>query len=162
MAMAGEIKDLNKSPHHLLRRAAQFASDLYSEEVGPKKLTHRQFTVLLAVDQNEGASQTDLVRITGIDRSTLADLISRMTANNLLQRKRTRSDARTNTVKLSAAGRRALEAAQPGAHSADRRLLRAMDTDRRRAFIDALSELNKVLSEQETRIAQTARRKRKS
>ncbi|MEM1200655.1 MAG: MarR family transcriptional regulator, partial [Pseudomonadota bacterium] len=133
-----------------------------AEEVGPKRLTHRQFTVLLAVDQNEGASQTDLVRITGIDRSTLADLIGRMTANGLLQRRRTKSDARTNTVKLSAAGRRALSAAQPGAHTADRRLLRAMDSNRRRVFIDALAELNRVLSEQETKLAQTARRKRKS
>ena len=162
MATAGEIKDLNKSPHHLLRRAAQFASDLYAEEVGPKRLTHRQFTVLLAVDQHAGASQTDLVRITGIARSTLADLIGRMTTNGLLQRRRTKSDARTNTVKLSAAGRRALSAAQPGAHTADRRLLRAMDSNRRRVFIDALAELNKVLSEQETKLAQTARRKRKS
>ncbi len=162
MASASEIRDLNKSPHHLLRRAAQFASDLYAEEVAPKKLTHRQFTVLLAVDQNEGASQTDLVRITGIDRSTLADLIGRMKTNGLLQRKRTKSDARTNTVKLSAAGRRTLSAAQPGAHSADKRLLRAMNTGRRRAFIDALAELNQVLSEQETKIAQTARRKQKS
>ena len=85
-----------------------------------------------------------------------------MTTNGLLQRKRTKSDARTNTVKLSAAGRRALSAAQPGAHSADKRLLKTMATDRRRAFIDALAELNKVLSEQETEIAQTARRKQKS
>ena len=85
-----------------------------------------------------------------------------MTSNGMLQRRRTKADARTNTVKLSAAGRRALSAAQPGAHSADRRLLRAMDTDRRRAFVDALSELNRVLSEQESKIAQTARRKRKS
>ncbi len=147
MAKAGEIKDINKSPHHLLRRAAQFASELYLEEVGPKKLTHRQFTVLLAVNKNEGASQTDLVRITGIDRSTLAELIRRMTTNGLLQRRRIKTDARTNAIKLSAAGRRMLSAAQPGAYSADRHLLLSISKERRRAFIDALGELNKVLSE---------------
>ncbi len=156
MARAGEIKDIDKSPHHLLRRAAQFASDLYLEEVGPKKLTYRQFTLLLAVDKaidkavekNKTVSQTDLVRITGIDRSTLADMIRRMTESGLLQRKRIKKDARTDSVRLSAAGRRMLSAAQPGAHSADRRLLRAISRERRRAFIDALGELNKVLSEE--------------
>ncbi|MGI9483971.1 MAG: MarR family winged helix-turn-helix transcriptional regulator [Hyphomicrobiales bacterium] len=161
MAGRTEIKDMKKSPHHLLRRAAQYASDLYSAEVGNKGLTHRQFTVLLAVEQNEGASQTDLVQITGIDRSTLAELIARLTATGLLQRRRTKKDARVNTVKLSAAGRRALTAAQPGAKTADQRLLRVLEKDQRKVFVAALAEINKVLTEQETRIAETARQKRK-
>lgn len=161
MAGPAAIKDLKKSPHHLLRRAAQYASDLYSAEVGNNGLTHRQFTVLLAVEQNEGASQTDLVQITGIDRSTLAELIARLTASGLLQRRRTKADARVNTVRLSAAGRRALVAAQPGAKTADRRLLRVLDKDQRKVFVAALAEINKVLTEQENRIAETARQRRK-
>ena len=161
MAGLAAIRDLKKSPHHLLRRAAQYASDLYSAEVGNNGLTHRQFTVLLAVEQNEGASQTDLVQITGIDRSTLAELIARLTASGLLQRRRTKADARVNTVRLSAAGRRALVAAQPGAKTADRRLLRVLDKDQRKVFVAALAEINKVLTEQENRIAETARQRRK-
>lgn len=161
MAGPTAIKDLKKSPQHLLHRAAQYASDIFSAEVGSNGLTHRQFTVLLAVEQNEGASQTELVSITGIDRSTLAELISRLTAAGLLQRRRTKADARVNTVRLSAAGRRALNAAQPGAKAADRRLLRVLDKDQRKVFIKALSEINKVLTEQETRIAETAKNRRK-
>jgi len=38
-------------------------------------LPNNNFTVLAAVEQNEGMSQTDLVAITGIDRSTLAEMI---------------------------------------------------------------------------------------
>ena len=69
-----DVKQLTRSPYHLLKRAAQYAAHIYMGEVGKSGLTQRQFTVLLAVDQNDGISQTALVKMTGIDRSTLADL----------------------------------------------------------------------------------------
>ncbi len=147
MAASPSIKDLNKSPYHLLRKAWQYAGDLYSEQVGPDGLTHRQFTVLLAVEQNEGASQTDLVRITGIDRSTLADLVGRMIKKGLLQRRRTREDQRTNAVRLSAAGRRALESVQPAAALTDRKLLSALPAAKRREFVSALSIIANAMEE---------------
>ncbi len=147
MMTSGEIKDLNKSPYHLLRRAWQFAGDIYAQEVGENGLTHRQFTVLLAVEQNEGASQTDLVSLTGIDRSTLADLVSRLIKRGYLQRRRTKEDARANSIRLSAAGRRALKTAQPGANTADRKLLRVLSTERRKEFVSALAEISEALEE---------------
>ena len=49
-------------------------------------------------------AQTDLVRATGIDRSTLADLVARMTTKGLLERERSTIDARAKAVKLSEAG----------------------------------------------------------
>ncbi len=52
-------------------------------------LTARQFAVLLTVEEDEGLSQTDLVNMTGIDRSTLADMIGRMLKKDLLRRRRT-------------------------------------------------------------------------
>lgn len=147
MSPSGEIKDLNKSPYHLLRRAWQYAGDIYAEEVGDAGLTHRQFTVLLAVAQNEGASQTDLVTLTGIDRSTLADLVGRLIKRGLLQRKRTKEDARANSIRLSAAGKRALKSVQPGANSADKKLLRAVPTDKRKEFLSALVCISDALQE---------------
>ena len=58
--------DLATSPSHLLRRANQYANDLYANEQEAKGLTQRQLAVLYAVDQQEGVSQTQLVRATGI------------------------------------------------------------------------------------------------
>ena len=74
----------------------------------------RQFTVLQAVDQNDGISQTSLAVLTGIDRSTLADLVARLIDQGYLQRRRTKDDGRTNALRMSPAGRRALKAAEPG------------------------------------------------
>ena len=53
-----DVKQLSRSPYHLLKRAAQYAAYVYQGEVGKAGLTQRQFTVLIAVDQNEGVSQT--------------------------------------------------------------------------------------------------------
>lgn len=145
MGTLGEVRDLNKSAYHLLKRAGQFAADLYSQEVGDRGLTHRQFAVLLTVAQNEGLSQTRLVETTGIDRSTLADLVARLLKKGLLQRKRTREDARANAIRLSAAGRRALLATQPGAATADRRLLNLLPSGQRNEFIAALSVISEAL-----------------
>lgn len=148
MSKEEEIKDLNASIYHLLKRSAQFAANLFSDQVGTSGLTHRQFTVLLAVAQNEGASQTQLVRATGIDRSTLADLVARLLKQNLLQRRRTREDGRTNAIKLSAAGRRALSAAMPAATDVDKRLLETIPAESREHFLAALRTLSEAYDAQ--------------
>jgi hypothetical protein len=85
---------LDRSPSHLLHRALQLALDIYAEETGPDAVTQRQYAVLSAVSAQEGLTQTDLVRATGIDRSTLADLVARMIGKGLLARQRSASDAR--------------------------------------------------------------------
>ena len=99
------VAALERSPSHLLHRALQLALDLYAAEFGGAGLTQRQFAVLAAVADHEGATQTDLVRLTGIDRSTLADMAARMIAKGLLERQRSLSDARANAVSLTEAGR---------------------------------------------------------
>lgn len=51
-------------------------------------------------------SQTALVELTGIDRSTLADMVQRMLEKGLLSRERTtQEDQRANAVAISSAGR---------------------------------------------------------
>ncbi len=82
---------LDRSPSHLLHRALQLALDIYAEETGPEAVTQRQYAVLSAVAAQEGLTQTDLVRATGIDRSTLADLVARMIGKGLLARQRSAS-----------------------------------------------------------------------
>ena len=131
--------DLQTSPGHLLRRAQQYANDLYTQEVGPDGLTPRQFAVLHAVDLHEGLSQTALVRETGIDRSTLADMISRMLRKDLLARKRTDEDARANSVRITPAGRKALRAAMPAVTKSEQKVLEILPARVRSEFTKGLS-----------------------
>ncbi len=147
--MARTVKfKLDDTPGHLLRRASQYAYDLFTSEVGTGGLTPRQFTVLVAVSQNEGLTQTDLVTLTGIDRSTLADMISRMIGSKLLARQRTKNDARANSVSLSAKGRTALNRALSKAAAAEKKILSAVPAAHRKSFMAALRAIAAATSEE--------------
>jgi DNA-binding MarR family transcriptional regulator len=135
-----EADGLGGSVTHLLHRALQLALDLHAE-AGPAEITQRQYTVLAAAAASDGQTQNDLVRATGIDRSTLADLVARMLAKGLLERQRSVTDARANTVRLSEAGRRALTASSGPAAAADERLLGYLPPKRRDAFLKSLAAL---------------------
>ena len=136
-----DLIDIRRTPGHLLRRAQQYANDLYTQEVGTDGLTPRQFAVLHAVDLHEGLSQTQLVRETGIDRSTLADMISRMLRKDLLARKRTEDDARANSVRITPAGRKALRAAMPAVTKSEQKILDLLPARTRGEFTKALSAI---------------------
>lgn len=140
---------LKNSPGHLLRRAQQYANDLYSKEVGASGPTPRQFEVLFAVSQNEGLSQTDLVRATGIDRSTLADMIARMLKKGHLSRHRTKDDARANAVSITPAGRRMLSGAMSSVSKAESGALSVLPASQRGAFMKALSAYAAALDRME-------------
>lgn len=132
---------LNASPTHLLHRALQLALDYHTELAGASALTQRQFTVLTAAAQAEGMTQNDLVRATGIDRSTLADLVARLLTKGLLLRERSSTDGRANTVRLSAAGRDALESGANAAAAADARLMGLLSPKKREGFMKVLGAL---------------------
>ncbi|MEZ5773602.1 MAG: MarR family transcriptional regulator [Hyphomicrobiaceae bacterium] len=140
---------LDASPVHLLHRAGQFAAELFADEMGEEGLTPRQYAVLKTIAENEGLSQTGLVERTGIDRSTLADVVRRMQKKGLIQRRRTKQDARAYAVKLSEAGWNALKSADPGASRVDEKLLAALPERRRQEFIDSLVIIMQAASPEE-------------
>ncbi len=137
---------LERSPIHLLHRAGQCAADIFQGEMSEGDLTPRQYAVLVAVSQNEGLSQTQLVEKTGIDRSTLADIVRRMLKKGLLQRRRTKDDARAYAVKLTDEGWRVLKAADPLAKRVDDRILAALPGQQRERFVQDLNAIVEALS----------------
>ena len=132
---------LDRSPSHLLHRALQRALDIYAETAGPTAVTQRQYAVLAAVAAREGLTQADLVRSTGIDRSTLAELVARMLGKGLIARERSNEDGRANTVSLTDKGRLALQEAQPRAHAADEAIMKLVPSGKRGGFLSALRSL---------------------
>jgi DNA-binding MarR family transcriptional regulator len=132
---------LDHSPIHLLHRAGQCAGDIFHAEMKDGDLTPRQLAVLLTVAQAEGLSQTGLVEHTGIDRSTLADIVRRLQTKGLLKRRRTKADARAYAVKLTDEGHRALRIAEPLAQRVDERILDAVPARQRDQFIEALQSV---------------------
>jgi len=132
---------LADSPSHLLHRVLQRAVGIYAEEMGTETLTQRQYAVLTAAAGIENPSQTDLVALTGIDRSTLAELVARMIDKGLLQRERSADDGRAKTVRLTEAGEAVLGRARPRVKAADKRILNLLPKPKRDGFLKLLARL---------------------
>ncbi|HWA21612.1 MAG TPA: MarR family winged helix-turn-helix transcriptional regulator [Caulobacterales bacterium] len=148
---------LSKSPCHLLHRVQQLAADRF----GVSDVTLRQFTVLAAVSSRAGQTQTDLVNATGIDRSTLADMILRMEERGLLTRGRSAADGRAKSVGLTANGRSALASAAPRARQADEAIMAALPRSKRAPFLEMLRTLADAADEPVLEIKRPAAKTRK-
>lgn len=136
---AGEFR-LSGSPSHLLRRAEQYAAEIFLRS-GTDGVTLRQTVLLAAISESEGASQSDLVTTTGIDRSTLAEMMGRMESRGLIARSAAADDGRAKSVKLTREGRNRMDAALPAMRAVDEALLEALPRNRRAAFTAALAQL---------------------
>ncbi len=136
----GRLKDggNSHSAMHLLHRAGQFANDIFILEAGHCELTPRQFTVLATAAEEEGLTQTELVERTGIDRSTLADIVSRLQTRGFIRRRKAKRDGRAYEIKLTEVGWNSLRATKPCALAADERLLSRLPPAKRQAFLEAL------------------------
>ena len=133
---------LATAPGHLLRLCQQRAVELFVEEVGEDGPTPRQFAILLGVHHDPGTSQTDLVRISGIDRSTLAEIVGRLVERGLLSRRRPEHDQRANALFLTASGQAVLGDAVPGVRRAQERIIAPVPPARRAEIMTALALLS--------------------
>jgi len=148
MSQKKSAERLDHSASHLLHKAWQCAGDAFQREADSSDVTARQYTVLAAVADNEGLSQTSLVERTGIDRSTMADLIYRMVKKGLLERRRKPPDGRRYAVKLTAEGRRRLRIVQRIIARVDKRILDALPARNRERFVRDLQIIVDALSKQ--------------
>src|SRR5689334_21134403 len=126
--------ELSESPSHLIRRCAQYFGDLYAHEPGASELTKQQFTLLAALENNEGVSQTALVEITGIYRYSTAESVRRMLYNSLLSRERTADDLRAKAVAMSPSWRQALRSTRTALERAENPTLHALSLPERQRF----------------------------
>ena len=131
---------LGRSPLHLLHRVAQCVGELFEREFGDSDVTPRQLAVIMTVAENKGLSQTKIVDRTGIDRSTLSDIVRRLQKKGLVQRRRTKEDARAYAVDLTDKGRNLLRKATPLVEKVDERIVKALGKGREE-FIDRMATI---------------------
>ena len=75
---------------------------------------------------------------TGIDRSTIAEMIDRLVARGYIERKRDTGDQRVNTLWATVAGVAALEACVDAAMAAQEEILAPVPPEKRAALLEAL------------------------
>lgn len=126
---------------HLLHRAGQRAAEVFALKSDASELTPRQYAVMAAIAGAKLPSQTDLVAITGIDRSTLADIARRLVQRGLVHRKRTKHDARAYQLVLTETGRAKLDLAVGAARATDDTLLSPLSAEEREMFLSTLEKI---------------------
>lgn len=151
---------LADSASHLLHRAEQLAGDRFTQLVG-ETVTLRQFAALAAIAETPGLSQANLVRTTGIDRSTFADMMNRMEKRGWIARTASMLDARAHCVHLAPAGEAILTAATQHARAADAAILDALPRAKRKTFLNTLTKLAKFSDETAAKAEHEARRQAK-
>ena len=127
---------------HLIHRAAQRADQVFSGHYS--EVTPRQFLILVALEKKQGIRQTELTHLTGIDRSTMTDLIKRLAKRKFIARRRAKADARAYAVTLTPAGRHVLEDASTAAAATDAALFSSLTASQRSQLLDMLDTIVKA------------------
>ncbi len=141
MSARPENSALASSPAHLLHRAQRFADQHFARAAGHNAPSHRQYVIMCALDEGEGRSQSALARATGIDRSTLAEMVARMQRAGLVMRRASRRDGRVKEVSLSEKGAALYADLQAAAQATDAAIFAALSKKQRLQIMKILNRL---------------------
>lgn len=132
---------MDKAVLHLLHRAGQCAEELFARSADAMNVTPRQLVVLAAISRNPDCSQTAIVNATGIDRSTIAEMIRRLAERRLISRQRSKQDSRAYVVNLTQSGQETLRKASPLAKRVDDRITSVLGPKRTDQLVRSLNDI---------------------
>ncbi|MFI5283916.1 MAG: MarR family winged helix-turn-helix transcriptional regulator, partial [Candidatus Dormibacterales bacterium] len=120
---------------------------LWDEEVS-HTITSPQFAALNALYGEPGLDQQTLGRRISLDRSTVAEVVARLSARGLIRTERDSNDGRRKVIKLTTKGLSALQQLIPRTHVMTRRLVGALEGQ---AQAELLRLLTRVVIDAEER-----------
>jgi DNA-binding MarR family transcriptional regulator len=100
---------LQRLPSWLLNHAALHATRIVGEAFADAGVRRYHFSVLVALAEDGPASQATLGRRLSIDRSDMVAVVNDLERDGLAARVRDEQDRRRNLVRLTPAGKRALD-----------------------------------------------------
>jgi DNA-binding MarR family transcriptional regulator len=136
-------EDLLDHPGHLLRRALQVMNLLWDQEVS-HTITSPQFAALNALYKEPKLDQSALGQRISLDRSTMAEVVSRLRTRGLINTERDTRDGRRKKITLTPKGLRTVHQLIPRTHMMTRQLVGQLDTDERAALMRMLMSVVKA------------------
>jgi MarR family transcriptional regulator, lower aerobic nicotinate degradation pathway regulator len=134
-------KTLMSRPGFLIRRLYQIHVSIFVEECAAETITPVQYSVLASLDQSGAIDQATLSRAVALDRTSVADIVTRLERRQLLKRHVSPHDRRMVLSELTNQGRvllRRLEAASARAHE---RTISSLPEEEKAFFLEALNRL---------------------
>lgn len=123
-------EDLLHHPGHLLRRALQVMNLLWDQEVS-HTITSPQFAALNALYREPKLDQSALGQRISLDRSTMAEVVTRLHARGLINTERDTRDGRRKKIRLTPKGVRTVQQLIPRTHQMTGRLVGSLGPDER-------------------------------
>jgi DNA-binding MarR family transcriptional regulator len=129
-----------RHPGHLLRRALQVMNVLWDEEVS-HSITSPQFAALNALYMEANLDQRTLGERISLDRSTMADVVSRLCDRGLIRTERDAKDGRRKTIALTARGTHTVQHLIPRTHAMTDRLVGPLKPSERTQLLGLLTRV---------------------
>lgn len=125
----------------LLRRAHQFASAIFQENIAPVAFTPQQFASLVKIGELGEVSQNELGRLIGMDPATTQGVVSRMVERAYVSRVSDTRDKRRLRLCLTEEGRIVVIEAIAAGRKITRKTLSNLDAGERENLVSLLRKL---------------------
>jgi DNA-binding MarR family transcriptional regulator len=125
---------------HLIRRAEQVHTALWTQHVS-REITSQKFAILNALSRDPGIDQRTLARLTSLDRSTVNQMIRRLTDQQFVSQVRDEDDRRRTLLSLTDEGAELLDSLIAPAERINELLLGSLPAGERAIAVDILSRL---------------------
>lgn len=111
----------------LFNRVQRLFARIVDDQLRELGLRFAQVPVLAALQDENPRSQKELARIAEIEQASMAQILSRMERDGLIQRERDPSDGRSSLVSLTATARERLPSARQALQRASREAVAGFD-----------------------------------
>src|SRR3954470_23064164 len=128
-------------PGYLIRRLHQIHCALFLEECKASSLTPVQYGLLTALAARGVLDQVSLAEELGLDRTTVAQVLSRLESRKLVARKPSQLDGRARLASITPRGRSLMSTMYRGMQRAQDRLCATLERSERAAFMATLTRL---------------------
>jgi DNA-binding MarR family transcriptional regulator len=118
-----DVSALQEMPGHLIRRAQQISTALFTDECSQFDLTSVQFAALFVLQAAGELDATGLAELIAFDRSTIGDVVERLESKGWIARTGSRDDRRVKVIRLTPDGTNLLRQVAPAVKRVQDRLL---------------------------------------
>jgi len=126
--------------------ARRFAAALQAR-IKPLGLSTGVFPVMVQLWEDDGLTQTELVRRIGVEQATMANTLARMQRDGLIARQRSQTDGRVQEIRLTDLGSSLREPALAAAQAVNDAALCGLSPQERDHFLTLVSRIIQTFDE---------------
>ena len=134
-----DLPTLFSRPGHLVRRLHQICSSIFIDHARDFNLTAVQLATLQTVANRPGIDQATLGKIVALDRQNASNLVARMCARGLLERKN--KNRRAHSLYITRAGAFMVQQMMRRAAGIDEKILEPLSISERKTLLTLLKKL---------------------